>query len=439
MKKWKSLLALSLAAVLCLTGCAGGQTAQNKADEGGLPLAEWTDEPVIAQVVVNSGLGMYRDGKRLSTKGIWERLMERHTAEGLVCVGPFSGEGNALSPWIAPQHEGNVIMASSAEIDSYMIDEHYLYWLELPVETNADNNRWYLYLRERPSERFTQELAAPVCIAEGVLEAGTKAETITDFFCDWEAQDGVVLWAQPEEGTCDVVIRLYDVATGEIQELARFTADAAATRYGVQTALRENVAVWREWQVQEDGVETWLRRCDLTSGTVTEIDGAEPCEDPLIVGEQLLVRTLPEMPTDDVETVANEIWVYDLTQEKWRYRISTDLPVFEGTMHFERPLVLDDRHIALAASGAQGIYALPAVDLETGKIYKVERMPETPLYYCPRECVNALRAEREPMLYQLLPLEEGRSNNVAVQWVYSQYSATVVSIEELMYELEFHW
>lgn len=440
MKKWGFVLVLAVA--LVCGSCGNEDAAMSTRDESGLPLAEWTDQPVIAQTLVNSGMSMeqleYNISEQLAEDRF--RFMEQRSEDGLICVGAFGAKGHKLAPWIVPQHEGYVIMESSEEAYGYTADDQYFYWLELPVQASEKNNRWYLYVRERPAEYLEKELAEPICVAEGTLDVGTEAKTITAFFCDWEARNGRVLWAQPATGTKETVIRLYRAETNETQELGRFMADANADCYGAQVALTDNRAIWNEFLAQEDGgLETQLNCYDLTNGTVAEIAAKEVFEDPLVVGDYLLARTLPtdEKKGRQAGTVPNEIWVYDLVQGKWLYRVSTELPVFEETMHFEHPLVIDDKHIALAASGAQDVYQLPALDLTTGKIYKLESIPEAPLYYCRQDCSEeTLSAQEEQWLDRILPLKEGHTTNVAMKWVYSTYYER---FERQMYAINFLW
>ena len=414
MKKWKRLLALSLAAVLCLTGCAGGQTAQNEADKGGLPLAEWTDEPVIAQVVVNSGFSrQYIDGLQVSQLDSYWRLFEQWDNGELVGVGPLGNLQNNLPPWASLQHEA-YIFAQTESDPAYVVDEQYIYWLEVPAPYNVEGDHWYLYVRAVSQDGAQGE---PVCIAEGNYAVTSKDVSENGIPYDWEARDGKVLWAQPENG--EIVIKLYEAANGALKELARFPADSA------EVALSLECAVWTEV-----GDTRTLKCCDLTSNEITDITPDAEVAAPMIVGDHLIVMD----GVVDGQSGAPQLLVYDLADGEWAYRISSDLPPLENMNGFARPQVIDDAHIALVAVG-EDAYQLPVVYLETGEVHALEKVPTEPFYFYTGDNVETLKKESGFVAYHIQPPSRNGENPVSTWQDYDDDGRW----EEIVYSVEFHW
>lgn len=445
------MLPLLLAVALACSGCGSDAPVASVEDEHSLPLAEWTDKPVIAKTIINSGLATVYNGMELSSQSSESlRLLEQRNYDyNIVCVGPLAGE-NELSPWIVPQHEGNVIMWTSTTDAGYLADEHYLYWMEMPALAGDTHDRWYLYMRERPEQGGT--LAEPVRVAEGPVPAGEEVRRITQFYCDWTAQDGVVLWAQPGDNEKEFIIRTYRADTGKTQELGRFTADEQAWGDRVDVALGENDAIWTEYMtLPEQDPEAHLKRCDLKTGKVTELDAERYMEDPVVTGDYLIMqaRTKANGVTEDIMdldgdgdkeeliSAPNELWVYSLKENAWKYRINSDLPVFENPMTYEHPMVIDDAHIALVAKGAYDTYQLPAVDLTTGKIYALERAPKDPLYVKTTDCSeDAIWVEEKELLTYIRPLTRGETTN---QVGMIHYNTQTEQLENVLYSMEFLW
>ena len=111
MKKRGFALALILTAALCLAGCASEDAPQRASDENGLPLAEWTDEPVIAQVIVNSGFAAEIEaGLKISEIDSYWRVYEQWDNGELISVAPLVNHLNDLEPWASLQHEDYIFV-----------------------------------------------------------------------------------------------------------------------------------------------------------------------------------------------------------------------------------------------------------------------------------------------------------------------------------------
>ena len=412
MKKRGFALALILTAALCLAGCASEEVTQNEVvDENGLPSAEWTDEPVIAQVIVNSGFAAEIEaGLKISEIDSYWRVYEQWDNGELISVAPRVNHLNDLEPWASLQHE-DYIFAQTEKGPGYAMDEQYIYWLEMPASYNVEAARWYLYMRAVSQDGAQGE---PVCIAEGNYAATSKDVSENGIPYDWEAHDGLVLWAQLDAD--EVAVMLFDAARGETQELARFAAGSA------EVALAENVAIWNE-------SAQMLKHCDLTSGEIVEITANAEMSSPMIVGDHLIV-----LDGASEEAGAAQLLVYDLVTDEWAYRISSDLPPLENTKGFVRPQAIDDRHIALIAV-SEDVYQLPAVDLETGKIYALETAPETPMLFCADACTG-VQIEEDALVVNNIQLpDRGGSNPVKAQSYYDYEGEGWT----LIYAIDFHW
>lgn len=440
----KRLCALCAALVLGVLfgGCGSAASTEPSApsEEGGVPLAAWAEEPVIAQTVVNSGVSLeYVDGLRMSEYDSYWRLFERWDNGALAEVGPLVNLENDLEPWAVLQHE-DYRFWQTAYNPGYAVDQQYIYWLEVPATYNTTADRWYLYLRSLPQDE--EEMAPAVCVAEGAFDRNSDGDYRSGIPFDWESRDGLVLWAQPEGEA--IVGRLYRADTGETTEL--FRTDGGDTRYA-EVALTADEAFWT---IVDGAAQTSsLTRCDLASGETTEIGEGHAAIDPVVVGDYLVVRDVIDAEgfaadeddydgdgdTHEIIGGPNALLVYDCIAKEWNLRMTSDLAAPEGATQFGRPLVIDDRHIALAAIGTGEAYELAAVDLAQGKIYALESAPKTPLLYCPPDCseesleggVTAVTAIQTP--------DRSGSNPVTMWTIYENGMGP----QKIVYSVNFHW
>ena len=98
-------------------------------------------------------------------------------------------------------------------------------------------------------------------------------------------------------------------------------------------------------------------------------------------------------------------------------------------------MIIDDIHIALAASGASALYQLPAVDLTNGKIYALEKEPETALYFCPRDYAVENLERGADVVRNIQPLNQDGSNSVLKWTAYENGMAT----DEIICSANFRW
>lgn len=427
-KQWLGILCCLLIMVV-MVGCekeSSEQHAAPSADTTGLPEAEWTNEPVIMQTIVNSGFAVdYIDGLKYSKVDNDWRLYEQWKNGELISVAPLVNLQNDLEPWVSLQHDG-YRLAETPHGPGYMVDDQYIYWLEAPASYNAAADRWYLYMRAVSKDGVQ---GAPVLVAEGDYQKVNNDDEGSGLPQDWAGCSGNVFWTQFDNGS--MVVALYRGTQSSTDILSMFSTNDSGR---AEVALNGEIAVWTE--IADDGEERVcaLKRCALESGDVTDISLGRCLADPVICGEYLIVQDILE-ENQDGEAVSNQLLVYHLAQKSWAYRISADLPVFQKGMVFEQPMIIDDSHIALAASGTSVIYQLPAVDLTNGKIYVLEKEPESALYFCPSDYdVKKLEKDAD-VVRSIQPLNQDGCNSVVKWTVYEEG----MDVQELVYSVNFRW
>lgn len=428
--KWWMWILCSLLLMVMMVGCQERPQEETShadlADTTGLPKAEWTNEPVIMQTIVNSGFAVeYVDGLQYSKVDNDWRLFEQWKNGELISVAPLVNLQNDLEPWVALQHD-DYRFVETQNNPGYMVDDQYIYWLEAPASYNAAADRWYLYMRAVSRDGAQ---GAPILVAEGDYQKVNDDDEGSGLPQDWAGCNGNVLWSQFDNGS--MVVALYRGTQSSTEILSMFSTNDAGR---AEVALNKDLAVWTE--IADDGKERVcaLKRCALENDEVTDISLGRCPADPVICGEYLIVQDILE-ENQDGDVATNQLLVYHLTQESWAYRIGADLPVLPEGMIFEQPMIIDDIHIALAASGASALYQLPAVDLTNGKIYALEKEPETALYFCPRDYAVENLERGADVVRNIQPLNQDGSNSVLKWTAYENGMDT----EEIICSANFRW
>ena len=325
-------------------------------DQLALPLVQEAAVPLEYVLDQNAGVSASgRDGRWPLGMTVDGMLYELRDAQGQVTA--IATDAAVL---IAPQHAVNVIQC-------YAVDEDFCYWIERPDETlmSAAALNWYLYIQER------QPNAEPVCVAEGPytsLQNGSLP--VNAILGNADFCHGNIIWLHPEPDGV-IQVRLYRHASGDTEILDSISSQENRT---LEVALGERDAFWTNdyffEMMREYGT---MYRLDLETGTVTNFSQGYNLLTPCVVGDKLIVRMKPEghnfMPIPNVpDKISSELWVYDLTAEKWMFKIDNSLSAIGTENTIELPTVLDDHHIALNLGGTWG-YKLPVVDLDEGRIY----------------------------------------------------------------------
>lgn len=301
------------------------------------------------------------------------------------------------------QHDG-FQFATSGVAYGFQIDKDYAAWVEIPkVDVFREDNTWYLYVKAMNTSD-----AEPVLVDSGLY---VDSSGLNNYIARWSFNNGTLLYAKPDSERSETNIYLYRVGDSAPTLLDTFRYDTRYRSY-VEVALGDNYAVWNERQEMERERtygETIVY--DLATGDTTEIALGYNVRDPLIVGDELVVQTLPNgngwtevsEAQGGVASLPNALWIYDLTEKAWTYSADTNLAMLEGCITMERPIVMDDSHIVLTASGSHETYALPILDLETGKVWTAENAEGVPLNYCPRDCSESAMVEAGQAVYDVYP------------------------------------
>lgn len=348
MKKWMCCMTLVFAAALCLAGC--GNEAQNPGMDVSDAVPDTESEPttpsVIARPIINGLLTLKSESWKMACEG-GHTYIERWPQGAFAAV---SRIGNAQDPVIAPQHSGHDLDSAS-----YAIDADYLCWLEWPGPPDAQDENWYLYLQKRDG-------GTPLLLDEGPYSY--ERGNVRGNWLSLDYEDGNVIWVKPYG---DFQVKLYQSATGETTELDR------SPRMGTQVAIGAEDAVWTK---MDENYQVLLMHCDLASGAVTQLAQLEEgIQNPVICGHYLILH----------QAAGNELMVYYFDREEWTIQLGSHPLAFEKGYMFDRPVCVDDTHIALIAQQPVAPYQLSLLDLETGKVYRAESAPYTPLYVVPED------------------------------------------------------
>lgn len=435
MKRTFVLTAAVLALVLAVSGC-GGEASQPGADVGAVdlpPAVQWKEDFVLAQVIMNSGLGIDFQGLKMAEWQGQPRLFEEWRGDTLQAVGPIRNDDNEVEAWVAPQDVSHQLTAL-VDQPAYVATDAALYWLEAPAA--GEDGEWALYQR---AYSLTEPPGEAVLVASGEAARGLPS--------DWAACDGQLLWAAPADDGEGWAIQRWDGET--VRTLGQFTSQEGSG--SVEVALADDAAVWNAVTTDSDGHrQSQLWCCDLATDEAREITADFRPAAPLICGDHLIVQEALDAADsrtdlddadgdgfcDDWLPAPDRLLVYDLNAQAWCWRIERDLPPLEGTTHFEPPLCIDDTHIALAASGSGDVYALPVVDLAAGQACRLEQGPNTPFYYAPADVSEARLRDVQKAVTNIQPApQRSESNPVSML----QYYEVGDSFSTIIYQVNFFW
>lgn len=380
-------------------------------NQANLPLATFNDDPIGYEFVVNGGFTPTEDNQVVYDQTDQGTLFMRLNDEGYV-VAIEDGGGTILEP----VHEGYGFFVTD-NVPAFAIDDDYMYWWEYPLISGTQTS--YLYIQSR------QEGAEPLLLAESddvaSHDAGYRMWPQTEV----AFHQGNVIWSIPNASGDAVEVWLYRSDTGEKTLL---DSSPAEDGFGatMQVALGDRVAVWsrtENLETLDDPDNEWGETdrygdvfCyDLKSEKISNLSQGYNLLGPVIAGDYLIMTELIQDRTIGPE----ELWVYDLAQGEWKYRIDTDLPPFAGhEVSLGHPIVLDDNHIGLDAWGMGAPYALPVLDLETGEVHATTNINAhsdgEALQYLPSDFIETTMADGESGITALKPVSKTGTNLATV-------------------------
>lgn len=264
---------------------------------------------------------------------------------------------------ITPVHDGYVLRGTTC-----VIEEDYLYWVEHPVPETQESwsENWYLYMQERKPG------AKPVCIDEGPF--GDLQELTFGIYtldnCDFK--NGNMVWLRGDKASGKEEVRFYSHQTGDTKTLDSIAFGNNYT--AMEVALGEKDVFWTTLNLiggkQQYGT---MQRMDIKTGEVTDFSKGYNLVNPIIVGDHLIIRNKPEgnnyLPdTVNGGNISGELWVYDLKNNKWKFKVTTALPMLDKYAVMLMPEVIDETHVALKVEGMRYTCDMPIIDLETGRV-----------------------------------------------------------------------
>ncbi|MEE0511038.1 MAG: hypothetical protein UDG94_07405 [Peptococcaceae bacterium] len=380
-------------------------------NQAALPLATFNDDPVGYEFVVNGGFAPTEDNQVVYDQTDQGTLFLRLNDKGYV-VAVEDGGGTVLEP----VHEGYGLFVTD-NVPAFAIDDDYMYWWEYPLISGTQTS--YLYIQSR------QKGAEPLLLAESddvaSHDAGYRMWPQTEV----AFHQGNVLWTIPNASGDAVEVWLYRSDTGEKTLLdSRPAEDGFGAT--MQVALGDRVAVWsatENLETLDESDNVWEETdrygdvfCyDLTSGEISNLSQGYNLLGPVITGDYLIMTELIQ----DMTIGPKELWVYDLAQGEWKYRIGMDLPPFAGhEVSPNQPIVLDDTHIGLDVWGMGAPYALPVLDLETGEAHATTNINPASdgeaLQYMPGDFIEIAMAEGETGITALKPVSKTGTNLATV-------------------------
>ena len=264
---------------------------------------------------------------------------------------------------ITPVHDGYILRGMSC-----VIDEDYLYWVEHPVPGSQASwtEKWYLYMQERKPG------AKPISIDEGNF-GDLQEQTFGIYTLDNSGfKNGNMVWLRGDKASGKTEVRFYNHQTGETKTLDSIAfSNNHAT---MEVALGEKDVFWTTLNLiggtQQYGT---MKRMDIETGEVTDFSKGYNLVNPIIVGDNLIIRNKPEgnnyLPdTVNGGNISGELWVYDLKSNKWKFKVTTALPMLDKDAVIFMPEVIDETHVALVVEGMGYTCDMPIIDLETGRV-----------------------------------------------------------------------
>lgn len=336
-----------------------------------LPEVTVADQPVQYEILTDLGSEINTDSKLI-----------RQTDQGILCekitelnyVTAVTLDGKAL---IKPLHEQHIILDRC-----YAVEDDYLYWIEHPDPTleTTEDQQWYLYLQERTDG------SEPICVDQGNFGELQNIDFGEYILQNCDFQRGNIIWLRGDGVTKELQVRLYQHETGEtkILESASLQKHPDIT---MEVELGENDAIWTTSHIVENARQySTMYRYNLDSQKCEVFSEGFNLSNPVITGDYLIIRSKPEGSNFIVNEETGEyqsglLWVYDLSNDQWKFQVTPNFPEWEDNLILTIPSVLDNTHIVLNIQGEHKKNKMAVVNLQNAQAYYIENDEGTPLYH----------------------------------------------------------
>lgn len=297
------------------------------------------------------------------------------------------------------QHEGY-------HFHFFTMDEDAFCWWESPLEGDTDTS--YLYLQARQPGAEPQLIAQSDQVASrgGARALGNSYTALCG---------GNVLWAVASDAGDEIALWLYEGASGETTRLDSLPAEDGLGG-AMQVALSEDEAVWvavrhvkqnlRQYEGEWEASASYgdLKRYDLASGKTENLSQGYNLNGPSIVGRYLVASTALQ---EGAETIKNEVWVYDLEEERWQSRVPYEAlgveDIGNNLSHYADRITLDETHLALPVTGTETAYPLSVLDVENASVHRAVDAEGAPLCWAG---IAEEPAEGQTILTALRPVND---------------------------------
>lgn len=321
-----------------------------------------SDNPIKYNIPLNSGITPEREHMPIQVTDLGMLFEEYNEMGWLVKV--KIGDKTLIEP----EHEGYILRSKA-----YTVEEDYIYWIEYPspVQESDSEQKWYLYIKERKGD------TKPVCIDQqsftDIREITQYAEYYLDY-CDFK--NGNIIWHSIDTNQQVCKVLLYQHDKNETTELDSYPLNMLLKK-NVQVAIGERDAFWNI-ATHADMAYRYctFKRIHLDTGEIEPFYNGYNFITPTIVGDYLVVRTMPEGGnfTIDEETnsyISGELWVYDLEKNKWKFKVTNDLPmIHEDSVILDSPAI-NEKQIVLYFDVYEPNAEMLVVDLEKEQIKTV--------------------------------------------------------------------
>lgn len=155
---------------------------------------------------------------------------------------------------------------------------------------------------------------------------------------------------------------------------------------GVGVTIGEKDAFWSNINYTDSVMNKYstTSRVHLDGGKIELFSQGYNFIIPTIVGNNF------QFDENDASYISGELWVYDLTKNQWKFKVTSKLPTFSGDAVMEDIRVLNDTQIVPVVDVYLADSSMLVVDLETATLHKVVDQEGHPMLI--KDMLNAIES-----------------------------------------------
>ena len=217
----------------------------------------------------------------------------------------------------------NIIAERTTKINCAKWDgNNYVAWVEsLKCEGEEDlGDGWGLYVASISDKIVTvvdQDAGIRAEENNAYTYAAPTNVSIADGYISY------VSFGKNDEDRVTDVVKMYEISSGKLETIYQMEADPTCNVLGYTSGGNGKIA-WSQAYIRPDALyEGYTSIYDIATGQIYTLDTTQNVINPCINGGHLIAENKPNNTYYD-----SEIVIYDITENIWKYKISSDFPAY---------------------------------------------------------------------------------------------------------------